>query len=67
MADQTGEAVDGFSWDDVARFVLDDVVPARCSECGFERQVEPDAQLYDCFECGAEESVTSPLIKLGLV
>jgi len=59
--------VDGFSEEEIERMIFDSVVEARCTECGDLRSVEPDARDYDCHECGAERSVTSPLIKLGLV
>lgn len=61
------EAVDGFTWYDIWGFALSNVVPARCECCETERDVEPDATNYDCFECGTPGSITSPLVKLGLV
>jgi len=42
-------------------------VHARCSSCGAEHKVEPDAEMFDCDECGAQESVTSPLRESGLI
>ena len=61
------EAIDGFTFDEIEHMSLDSVVTAKCSECGGEVEVEPDADKYDCHECGAKGSVTSPLRKLGLV
>ena len=62
------QAVDGFTWAEVRHFVYDSVVTAKCSECGAEQEVEPDAEAYPCHHgCGAEGTVTSPLVKLKLV
>jgi len=47
--------------------VVDSLVPARCTECGDEVDVEPDAEGYDCLSCGSVGTVTSPLVKLGLI
>jgi len=59
--------VDGFSEEEIMGMVLDSVVTARCTECGCEREVEPDAENYDCFECDGTETITSPLVKMGLI
>lgn len=59
--------VDGFSEEEIEQMVLDSIAQARCTECGDEMDVEPDAHGYDCQSCGAAGSVTSPLVKLGLI
>ena len=61
------EAIDGFTVGQIRDFVFDSVVTARCTECGAEHHVEPDARAYSCFVCRNEGCVTSPLIKLGLI
>lgn len=62
------EAIDGFTWRDVYAMVLREVVTAVCTECGLECEVEPDAEGYTCHDgCGSENSITSPLRKLGWV
>ena len=61
-------AVDGYTWEQIRYMVYDDVVDAKCSECGCEYRVEPDARNYDCYDgCGAHGTVTSPLVKLTLI
>ena len=60
-------AVDGFTWAEIERMVFDSVATAVCAECGDYHEVEPDAREYDCQSCGAQQAVTSPLIKLGLI
>lgn len=66
--DPTAEAIDGFTVADIERFVYDDVVDAVCTECGAFYEVEPDAKDYNCHAgCKARGTVTSPLVKLGLV
>lgn len=64
---QSAEVIDGFTVADIDAFSFDGVVLARCTECGDEREVEPDARRYRCESCGAIGSVTSPLVKLGLI
>lgn len=59
--------VDGFTVGEIASFVHDSVVEARCTECGSEHDVEPDARRYRCESCLAIGAVTSPLVKLGLI
>jgi len=59
--------VDGFTEEEIERMVFDSVVDAKCTECGDLTQVEPDARGYDCHSCGGKGTVTSPLIKLGLI
>ena len=61
------KSIDSFTVAEIKAFSGDSVVTARCSECGEEHDVEPDATGYDCDRCGTEESVTSPLVKLGLI
>lgn len=59
---------DGYTFDEIQSMVFDSVVFARCSECGTEYEVEPDARGYPCRAgCGSEGTVTSPLIKLHLM
>ena len=65
--DPCAEAVDGFSVEEIENMVVDSVVSARCSECKCEHSVEPDAVGYTCQNCGTENAVTSPLVKLGLI
>ncbi len=65
--DDHAEAIDGFTVGEVKFFLIDSVVRARCSACGCEHEVEPDAEEYPCDGCAEEHSVTSPLIKLGLI
>ncbi len=60
-------AVDGFTWAEIKLAVHDSIVTAVCDVCGSHIQVEPDAESYDCNECGAPGGVTSPLVKLGLM
>jgi len=38
---------------------------ARCGECGYEQDVEPDAD-YPCPEC-SEGRLQSALIKMGMI
>jgi hypothetical protein len=42
-------------------------VYAYCSDCNVERNVEPDAEGYDCHEPGCGGKVTSPLVIWGLI
>lgn len=71
MAEATTEGrvcVDGFTWPEVERMLFDSVVLARCTDCGQEYDVEPDAEGYNCHAgCRAMGTVTSPLIKLDLL
>lgn len=61
-------SVDGFTWEEIERMLFDSVVQARCTHCGHEYEVEPDAEGYDCHSlCQARSTVTSPLIKLDLL
>ena len=60
-------AVDGYTWAELDAVVFDSIVPARCINCGEEQDVEPDAENLACPECGAMDSVTSPLRKVGLI
>jgi len=59
--------IDGYSFEEIERFVFDSVVQARCPYCKHEMDVEPDAENYDCHGCGAKGVITSPLVKLGLI
>lgn len=61
------EIIDGFTAVEIRHMALDSVVQARCDDCGAIHDVEPDAESYDCPSCDAKGSVTSPLIKLGLI
>lgn len=47
--------------------LFDGMVEAVCSECGESHVVEPDARRYACAACGEKGTVTSPLVKLGLM
>ena len=67
LDDDLAEAVDGFTYRDLARMMFDGAADAQCSECGAYAHVEPDAEDYDCPNCDAEGSVTSPLRKVGLI
>lgn len=60
-------AIDGFTWGEIRAMATDSVVTARCVYCQDEREVEADAEKYDCYECGGAETITSPLVKLGLI
>ncbi len=60
-------AIDGFTVAEIEVFIMDSVVEARCTSCDEITAVEPDARSYDCEWCEAKGSVTSPLVKLGLV
>jgi len=60
-------AVDGFTWGQINEMAKDSVAAARCVYCQAEQEVEPHARKYHCCECGGAETVTSPLVKLGLV
>lgn len=65
---QAGEnAIDGFSQAEIQRMAFESVIQARCSDCDDIQDVEPDARGYDCHSCGAQGTVTSPLVKLGLI
>lgn len=65
--DDLEEAEDGFTYKELERMLLDGAVDAQCSECGAYLHVEPDAEDYDCPNCDATGSVTSPLRKAGLI
>lgn len=60
-------AVDGYTWAELRDMCFDGVVRARCVFCNDEWEVEPDARNYDCHSCGAKQSISSPLVKLGLI
>ncbi len=60
-------AIDGFTVAEIVQMAIDSLVPARCAECEAEHHIEPDAEGYDCQECHAPGSVTSPLVKLGFI
>lgn len=66
-ADPTSVTIDGFTVAEIAELLVESLIPARCSACGEIARVEPDAEGYDCANCCGEGTVTSPLIKLGLV
>lgn len=66
-AEDEDEAIDGFTMAELQAMVFDGVAFARCTECGDISVVETDARDYDCQLCQAEHSVTSPLVKLGLI
>ena len=53
--------------DDLLTMVLDAEAEAVCTECGAAHVVEPDASGYDCGECDGRETVTSPLVALGII
>lgn len=61
------EGIDGFTEGELLTMLLDAIAIARCDACGEYAAVEPDARDYDCHACDAEHSVTSPLVKLGLI
>jgi len=65
--DMQQELVDGFTYAEIELMVFDSVVTAKCDSCGDYCEVEPDARNYTCHCCGAPKSVTSPLVKLGLI
>jgi len=65
--DERAHAIDGFNVGEIKFFLIDSVVTARCSACEYEHEVEPDAENYPCEGCGELSSVTSPLVKLGLI
>jgi len=65
--DPDREIIDGFTAVEIRHMATDSVVQARCDDCGAIYDVEPDAESYDCASCEAKGSVTSPLIKLGLI
>jgi len=65
--DPSSKAVDGFTVSEIQRMTLDSVVTARCSKCDFDHSVEPDAEGYTCQHCQSKGTVTSPLVKLGLI
>lgn len=51
-----------FSMEDMLE---NDEYSARCSKCGYEQEVEPDAD-YPCPECGVGR-LRSPLIVMGMI
>ena len=59
--------VDGYTWAEIKAMFYDGVAQARCALCQEEQQVEPDARNYDCHSCGGKQSVSSPLVKIGLM
>lgn len=66
-SDPNAEAVDGFTVAQIEAFALDSLVEAVCSDCGERHTVEPDARGYRCWQCLTSGSITSPLVKLGLI
>jgi hypothetical protein len=57
----------GIDDDNRQSIALDVVVPGICLDCGgFNDEMEPDA-IYDCEECGGEETVQSYPILLGVI
>jgi DNA-directed RNA polymerase subunit RPC12/RpoP len=67
ISDPSAVAVDGFTWAEIQEMTTNSIVTARCTECSECVSVEPDAREYDCESCGARRTVTSPLVKLGLI
>lgn len=65
--DDQALTVDGFTVGEIKFFLIDSVVIARCACCECEHEVEPDAARYPCEGRGQFDSVTSPLVKLGLI
>lgn len=61
------EAIDGFTWEEIAIMSLDPIVDAICDRCGAHTEVPPMVCHVDCDECGAAASITSPLVKIGMV
>lgn len=57
------DIIDGFTLKEIMAMEFDGVATAICTKCGAEHRVEPDARGYDCDECGAKGSVTSPIEK----
>ena len=49
------------------KLLFEGAVEAVCDECGEIHLVEPDADRYACTACGAEGSVTSPFVRLGIM
>jgi tRNA(Ile2) C34 agmatinyltransferase TiaS len=60
-------AIDGFTWGEIARMMLQDEVTARCASCKAEYEISPGDSGDHCRECGGRSTVTSPLVKLGLI
>jgi hypothetical protein len=58
---------EGLTEEELEEMVTASVVDAECNVCGASRRVEPDAEGYSCFECDAPNSVSSPLVVLGLM
>ena len=56
-----------WSFEELEEMVHEGIAIGICTECGAQHNVEPDAQGYDCFECGAEGTVTSPLVEAGFI
>jgi hypothetical protein len=65
--DDLEEVIDGFTGADLRTMFFDSVVFARCTECDHLVAVEPDAEDYDCPECDGKGTLTSPLVKLGII
>jgi len=57
------------SWteSEIEEMVCDSIVQStECIECGHSWSVEPDAENYECQDCG-KGKCHSPLIALGLI
>ena len=66
--DHEPAAVDGFTWREIRAMLTRGIATAVCAQCGHHYDVEPDARDYNCHEgCDALATVTSPLVKLGLI
>lgn len=65
--DESAPAVDGFTVGEIKEMAMDSVVTAICEVCYILHEVEPDARDYRCQECKTPRSVTSPLVKLGII
>ncbi len=67
MPNLSDPAVDAFTWGDIERMKRRAVVEARCAYCRELVAVDRGAKNRDCPRCGGSETVSSPLVKLGVV
>lgn len=62
MCDNTNRVpVREFTVEMARRAMNDGGLYATCTACGASYYVELDAEEYDCHECGAKGTVTSPM------
>ncbi len=65
-AEHQKRAAEAMSIEELEEIMSEGLCDAECPNCHHIGQVEPDAE-YDCYECGQELGLVSPLRILDLI